>query len=329
MEEIGRFYGNHTARQFLKKISEENRVGHAYLIYGEDGLGKKAFAERFAQTILCKGFPKPCFCCLPCRKISQKTHPDVTWLLGGEGNSSLGRNSLHIEEIRRLRADCQVKPNESEKKVYIITNVQNMTEGAFNAFLKTLEEPPSHAVFLLTAPNIDRLAPTIVSRTVPIQLFPLSGEEMKEALSERFPDLPEGLRETAAAAAAGNLGQAQKILADEDFVKMQKTAEEFCALVSQGKEYELLRLLYPMEKEKNSLDLLLEEAQLIFRGVLLARFGRRGMGKSYSFAGQMTQKQLQETILFLQQIRMKLKTNANPSLLCAYLCAGLMQRYDR
>ncbi len=324
MEEIERFYGNQTAQQFLSKISEENRVGHAYLIYGEDGLGKKAFAKRFAQTILCKGFPKPCFCCPPCKKIAQGIHPDVTWLLGGEG-----KNSIHIEQIRRLRADCQIKPNESEKKVYIITNVQNMTDGAYNAFLKTLEEPPSHAVFLLTAPNIDRLPPTIVSRGVPIQLFPLSEEEIRAALAKRFPDLPESLREAAAAASEGNLGQAQKILEDEDFLKMQKTAEEFCILASQGKEYELMKLLFPMEKDKVKLGLLLKQAQLLFRGVLLERCGMETSGTGHSFGGQMTQKQLQEIILFLQQMRMKLETNANPSLLCAYLCAGLMRRYNR
>lgn len=324
MEEIERFYGNKIARQFLEKISEENRVGHAYLIYGEDGLGKKAFAMRFAQMILCKGFPKPCFCCLPCKKIAQKIHPDVSWILGGES-----KNSIHIEQIRRLRADCQVMPNESEKKVYILTNVQNMTDGAFNAFLKTLEEPPSHAVFLLTAPNLDRLPPTIVSRAVGIQLFPLSEEEMNSALKDRFPDLPESLRQTAAVAAAGNLGNALKILADEDFVKLQKKAEEFCILVSQGNEYEMLKLLYPLEKDKQKLDLLLSQAQLMFRRGLLGRFKGEKSTQNADVVGQMTQRQLQDVILFLQQVRMKLGTNANPSLLCAYLCVGLMERYGK
>lgn len=316
------FYGNETASRFLALAGEGKITGHAYLIYGEDGLGKKTFAEQFAKALLCKGFPKPCFCCSACRKIEERIHPDVKWYLGGEG-----KNSFHIEQIREIRSDCAVKPNESEKKIYILTNVQNMTQGAFNAFLKTLEEPPKHALFLLTAPNIDALPATIVSRVIPIQLFPLADGVLRKALRTAFPDKEEVFLNSVSAMAKGNLGYAKK-LAEENGNAAYEEAELFCKVIGSAKEYELLKFISPYEKDKEKLFSLLSCFEQILRSMLFYKFGKTSSDLSVTakaLTERMTRKQVHQMILFIEEVMQKCKTNANGSLLSAYLCMGIME----
>lgn len=316
------FYGNETASRFLTLAGEGKITGHAYLIYGEDGLGKKTFAEYFAKALLCKGFPKPCFCCSSCHKIAERIHPDVTWYLGGEG-----KNTFHIDRIRELRRDCAIKPNESERKIYILTNVQNMSLGAYNAFLKTLEEPPSHAMFLLTAPNLDALPDTIVSRVIPIQLFPLSDSLLKETLYKTFPEKEKAFLDSVAVMARGNLGLAKQLAeAEEQFA--YREAEDFCRVLASGKEYELLKFLAAYEKDKEKLIAVLSCFEQVLRSMLFYKFGIISAGISAPaemLAKRMTRKQVQDMTVFTGEVMQKLKTNANGSLLTAYLCVGMME----
>ena len=140
-------------------------------------MGKKTFARWFAKLILCKGETKPCGVCSACRKITAGTHPDVQiW----EEETKSGM--LSVGFVRDLRRDCAILPNESDYKIYIIPHMERMNDSAFNALLKTLEEPPKHVVFLLTAPNPDELADTVRSRVVPIQLYPLTDAQMETAI---------------------------------------------------------------------------------------------------------------------------------------------------
>lgn len=142
----------------LKNAIINNRIAHAYLFCGIRGTGKTSTAKIFAKALNCeKGpTPEPCNSCFVCRGINSGRVMDVIEI---DGASNRG-----IEEIRELRDKIKYPPSEGRYKVYIIDEVHMLTTEAFNALLKTLEEPPKHAIFILATTEPHKLPATILSR---------------------------------------------------------------------------------------------------------------------------------------------------------------------
>ena len=284
-------------------------------------MGKKTFARWFAKLILCKGETKPCGVCSACRKITAGTHPDVQiW----EEETKSGM--LSVGFVRDLRRDCAILPNESDYKIYIIPHMERMNDSAFNALLKTLEEPPKHVVFLLTAPNPDELADTVRSRVVPIQLYPLTDAQMEAFLTERFPDLSNEQREGALLFANGNPGLAVRFLSDPIFSENQKRVEDFCKAVNAKSDYALLKLFSSFERDKKAVSAFLEQTLEALRLSLRARAGVQTKLPPSLVLDRLTQKQLLELISFLEESRQLFATNANFQLMLCYLAAEISRR---
>lgn len=195
--------GINELKRTLSASLREGVLSHAVLIEGEKGTGRKELAMWLAKAILCKSENPPCDACSVCRKIKSGNHPDVE-IFGESG----GARSFHIESIREIKNTLWLAPNESEQKIYILLNIENMTAEAQNALLKSLEEPPAHARFILTCDNRRSLLDTIISRSTVYTLEPPTREECAFALRERFPDLSEKDAEVFAIAYGGNLGAA-------------------------------------------------------------------------------------------------------------------------
>lgn len=130
------------------------KLSHAYLIAGED---RKALADLLAQAYVCTGERKPCGLCAGCRKALGGIHPDIT-RVGSDGEA------LKVDEIRALRADAYIRPNEAPRKVYVVENAETMNASGQNVLLKLLEEGPAYGAFLFLAPNPEELLPTLRSR---------------------------------------------------------------------------------------------------------------------------------------------------------------------
>lgn len=131
-------------------------------------LEQKALSQKAAQMVLCANIKEqksPCMACKNCLKAQSSNHPDII-LYGGEG----GSKSFHIDIIREIKMSAYVKPNEADRKVYILENAQDMTPSAQNALLKLIEEPPDTCVFILTCDNKSKLLTTIISRVTIIGL---------------------------------------------------------------------------------------------------------------------------------------------------------------
>lgn len=142
-----------------------NPLSHAYLITGGSGDSRAALAGRLTAAYLCEGERPPCGRCRPCRKAAAGTHPDVSLTAPAPD-----RQEITVEQIRRLRADAYVRPNEGARKVYVIRPADAMNPAAQNALLKVLEEGPAYAAFLLDTDSPGKLLDTVRSRCEPLSL---------------------------------------------------------------------------------------------------------------------------------------------------------------
>jgi DNA polymerase III subunit gamma/tau len=144
--------------QILKNSLENNRLGHAYIFSGPRGTGKTSMARILAKALNCKtGITvKPCLVCAMCENIKNGTAADVIEI---DAASNRG-----IDEIRQLREQVNFVPIEGLYKVYIIDEVHMLTTEAFNALLKTLEEPPTNTLFILATTEMQKIPATIISR---------------------------------------------------------------------------------------------------------------------------------------------------------------------
>ncbi len=143
-----------------------DRVAHAYLFYGEDGIGKRLTAVRFAQAINCDtdygpDGPDACGTCRSCHQIEARTHPDFLLI---EPDQEQTNPQIKIEQIRDLESQIIYRPLIGRRKVCIIDEADRLTLGAANALLKTLEEPPAHSLFLLVTSRPFALPATVRSR---------------------------------------------------------------------------------------------------------------------------------------------------------------------
>ena len=147
----------HVART-LKNSIEQDRVAHAYLFCGARGVGKTSMARILAKSLNCEEGPttEPCYDCESCKEITEGQSVDVFEI---DGASNRG-----INEIRELREGVRYAPSRDRYKVYIIDEVHMLTNEAFNALLKTLEEPPDHAQFIFATTEPQKIPVTILSR---------------------------------------------------------------------------------------------------------------------------------------------------------------------
>ena len=144
--------------QTLKNQIEAERIGHAYLFCGTRGTGKTSIAKIFARAVNCEHSVdgSPCNVCELCKGIAQGSSMNVVEIDAASNNG--------VENIREIRDQVQYPPTEGKYRVYIIDEVHMLSTGAFNALLKTLEEPPSYVIFILATTEVNKIPITVLSR---------------------------------------------------------------------------------------------------------------------------------------------------------------------
>ncbi len=171
---VGQDHISHTLSQAIKS----GKIGHAYLFSGPRGTGKTSTAKIMAKALNCEMGPtdEPCNKCKNCQKINDNTFMDVYEI---DAASNRG-----IDEIRDLRETVKFAPVDGKYKVYIIDEVHMLTAEAFNALLKTLEEPPSHVVFILATTEIHKVPATIQSRCQRYDFKRITKQDIKKQLQK-------------------------------------------------------------------------------------------------------------------------------------------------
>lgn len=202
--------GQETVARALSNAIETNRVGHAYLFAGARGVGKTSCARIFAKALNCVDGPtvRPCLTCDSCVAVSTGDDVDVIEI---DGASNRG-----VDEIRQLRQNATIAPSRSLYKIYIIDEVHMLTREAFNALLKTLEEPPARVKFIFCTTEPNKIPITILSRC---QRFDFSGiasgsiaERLAQIAAQEGAEAEDGVFEILARRANGSMRDAQSLL---------------------------------------------------------------------------------------------------------------------
>lgn len=180
--------GQEAIARILKNAITNNKVAHAYIFSGPRGVGKTTTARILAKALNCVSgpTPDPCGKCQSCTEVTDGSSMDVSEI---DGASNTG-----VDNIRDLRERVRYAPSGSKHKVYIIDEAHMLTTQAFNALLKTLEEPPPHVIFVLATTEPKKIPPTVLSRCQHLPFRRISGQKIKERL--KFISSADGIKAT-------------------------------------------------------------------------------------------------------------------------------------
>ena len=215
--------------KILKNTIKNQKVAHAYLFAGPRGTGKTTIAKLFAKAINCENFnEESCDECASCLAFKENNHPDIIELDAASNNS--------VEDIREIIDQVPYAPIISKYKVYIIDEVHMLSSSAFNALLKTLEEPPAHVVFILATTDPQKIIPTVLSRCQRYNFSKISNLNMKKKMME---------------------------ILDKENLKYEEKALEEVAMLAEGGMRDALSILEQVLSYNNE-GVYLEDIQKIF-----------------------------------------------------------------
>ena len=256
--------GHKDILKYISSAVENNRVSHAYMLNGERGSGKKMLANLFAMTLLCEtGDNEPCGKCHSCKQAESGNHPDIIRVTHEKPNS------ISVDDIRtQVNNTVDIKPYQGPYKVYIIPQADMMTPQAQNAILKTIEEPPSYAVFLLLTENAETLLPTINSRCVMLKLRNIKDTLIKKYLMENL-EIPDYKADMCTAFAQGNMGRAIMLANSDHFNEIREEAVQLLKHISEMELNEIVAAVKNISVYKLEITDYLDIIMIWYRDVLL------------------------------------------------------------
>lgn len=312
----------------LKNAICLNKVSHAYIFCGEDGIGKNFVADIFAAALQCEQFSgEPCGVCKSCMQAAGGNHPDIIRIMHEKA-------AIGVDDIRsRLNNTVAVKPYSSRYKIYIIDEAEKMTEAAQNALLKTIEEPPEYAVIMLLTNNVNAFLPTILSRCVMLHMKSVDKDRIKEYLMKEC-RIPDYQAELAAVFSAGNLGKAIKYAASGEFVQRRDDVLHLVKYIDEMKISEILEYLKHLAEDKAAIGDYLDLLLLWYRDVLLFKATRDTARVVYKEELLTLQKQaagksfeaLEHIIGAFGTVRSRLNANVNFDTAVELLLLALQER---
>jgi DNA polymerase-3 subunit delta' len=252
--------GHEWAVELLARSIENQRLSHAYLFVGPAQVGKRTLAKAFTQAILCGAEETPCAECRACHLVDTERHPDV-YVIGPD------RGSIKIDMIRNMQHSVALSPVEGRHRICLISQFDRATPSAANALLKTLEEPPSTVILLLTADRVESLLPTIVSRCQVIGLRLLSLAQIVAALQSRGLDADRA--QLLGHLAQGRIGWALAAAQDERVLEQRSQVLESIVTTAHGPYTERFAWAESLSRKPDRVSDALETLASWWRDVLL------------------------------------------------------------
>ncbi len=256
--------GHENIVQYMQHSLESGNISHAYLFVGETGSGKKLLARTFAMALLCqKGGTEPCMECDSCKRAESRNHPDIIMV------SHEKPNTISVEDVRsQIVNDVVIKPYYDKYKIYIIPDGEKMTPQAQNALLKTIEEPPEYAVFMILTRQEEAILPTIISRCIRLDIKPVSDELVREYLMNHL-NVVDYQADIDVSLAQGNIGKAQKAAQSAEFAEMTQQALYILKNAQNMELHELVDRVRELTAQKDQIEDYLEIFRLWFRDVIM------------------------------------------------------------
>ncbi len=266
--------GHDWAVGLLARSILHDRVGHAWLITGPEQIGKMTLARTFAQALNCTAEDslRPCGECRACQLTQTDKHPDVRIILPEV--SDRGAMSIKIEQMRRLQQDLSLSTYEARYKIAILKRFDTANLNAANAFLKTLEEPPSNVILILTATDSDTLLPTINSRCRTIGLRPTPTDLIEETLLTRHQVRPDEA-DLLAHLADGRLGWAIRAHQEPAVLQERRAQLETLHQALNGTLVARFSLAESLARKADALPPLLRTWLSWWRDLALMTYGRK------------------------------------------------------
>ncbi len=227
--------GQDRAIRMLQAAFQGQRLHHAYLFEGPDGVGKSFTAQAFTQLLLCESPSdgEPCGQCKSCRRVQEQLHPNLR-VIKRQFSKEKGalEQFIKVDQIRELKEALAIKAYEGGRRVIQIEEPELMNQSTANALLKTLEEPGPNTHFLLISSEANRLLPTILSRCQPIQFQPLSPKIVRQLLLQqgKTPEgesLSEEQAELCAQLSGGSIGYGLKLAQSPTFAQQASIIANF------------------------------------------------------------------------------------------------------
>lgn len=259
---LEKIVGHNKIINFLKTAIRKDKLAHAYIFNGKEGVGKRLTAIEFAKSINCKvNIDSSCEECSSCIKINTNNHPDIK-IIESDGKS------IKNKQIEEFQSNILFKPYESQKKIFIIEAADTMTISAQNRILKILEEPPEYGVIILITQNSYGLLPTIRSRCQSIKFNRISKDIIYNYLKEtcKVTDDESGLLTKFS---DGSLGKALSLYASEEFKNRREKTIDIIDEIIRGDKLKLLDFTGFFEDNKEHINELLDFFAIWFRDILL------------------------------------------------------------
>jgi len=263
MIDFSKIHGQKRALEVLSGIFDSKRVPHAMIFTGPEGVGKRLIAERFANALICRGIDTvPCNNCEPCRKIATGSFPDLISVEIPED-----KTKILIEQMREIEKILAYRPFYGDRRVIIIDPADKMSDGAFGAILKTLEEPPSGAHFILITSRASSLPATIISRCQKVRFASLTPGEIVEIVKSK--GATEKVNE-ASLLCRGSVSRAESLMEGEFLSLRESTIRKLSKMkLNDPKMVDELSQEVSQPKNKTKTPEILDMLKLWYRDVLI------------------------------------------------------------
>ena len=320
------FAGNDAAKAAIAARVDSGTLPHALLLEGPVGSGRRTMARLIAAAAVCRSEGhRPCGTCAACHKALRSIHPDITEI-GGNDEA----RSFHIDAVRALREEAHILPNEAAVRVFVLCDVQTMTDQAQNALLKLLEEPPSHVRLILTCENRSQLLETVRSRLFSVSLGGINPDDAAAVLRLHLPDRTDDELLRAATLWGGVVGQALRSLEDGSYRDILDLLPPLAEGIAASAELTLLKATAPLEKAKDAVPAVLNGLQLILRDALFHRYGcgpliSTSPESARLLAQALTRQQLLAALDVIGELQAAKARNINHTLFLTLLCARLRE----